>query len=53
MIDYKEMKLKIFLDFTAVMTRRRAQFYDVGAKLREQGVIHPATVILTFDEEKK
>lgn len=53
MIDYKGMRVRIFLDFTAEMASRRAQFYDVGAKLRECGIIHPATVILTFNEEKK
>lgn len=49
--------VRIFPDLTAETAKRRAQFQDVRAKLREagikHGIIHPATLIITFNGETK
>jgi len=56
-LEYKNMKLKIFPDLTTETARKRALFNDVRGKLYwagiQSGLIHPATLILTFNREKK
>ena len=56
-LEYKNMKLKIFPDLTTEMARRRALFNNVRGKLYragiQSGLIHLATLILTFNGEKK
>lgn len=51
------MKVRIFPDLTAETDKRRAQFQDVRARLHEKrikhGIIHPATLIITFNGETK
>ncbi|KAK7888997.1 hypothetical protein WMY93_024557 [Mugilogobius chulae] len=51
------MKLKIFPDLTTEMAKKRASFRETRAKLRDEGVrhgiIHPATLIITFKGETK
>lgn len=52
-LKYNDMKIKIFPDLTAEMAKRRAQFKDLRMKLYQAGIknglIHPATLIITFD----
>lgn len=52
-INFQGMKVRIFLDLTTEM----AQFQDLRAKLckygTRHGIIHPATLIINFKEEKK
>ncbi len=57
-LEYKDMKLKIFPDLTTETATKRAQFNDLRGKLHQAGIkknglIHPATLILTFKVEKK
>uniref|UniRef100_A0A3Q1EJX9 L1 transposable element RRM domain-containing protein n=1 Tax=Acanthochromis polyacanthus TaxID=80966 RepID=A0A3Q1EJX9_9TELE len=54
---FEDMKVRIFPDLTAAVAKQRAQFKDVRKKLREQkirnGIIHPAALIVTYNDEKK
>ncbi|KAL7407241.1 hypothetical protein ABVT39_005488 [Epinephelus coioides] len=56
-ILFEDMKVRIFPDLTAAVAKQRAQFKDIRKKLREQkirnGIIHPATLIVTYKDEKK
>lgn len=56
-LEYKDMKLKIFPDLTTETARRRALFNNIRGRLYragiQSGLIHPATLILTFNGEKK
>lgn len=56
-IVFEDMKMRIFPDLTAAVANQRAQFKDIRKKLREQkirnGIIHPATLIVTYKDEKK
>ena len=51
------MKLRIFPDLTEDMAKRRGSFKEIREKLWnakvKQGIIHPATLIITFREEAK
>lgn len=51
------MKLKIFPDLTTEVARKRASFWEIRGKLKNaavrHGIIHPATLILTFKGETK
>ena len=55
-INFRGMKVRIFPDLTAEMAKKRSQFQDVRAKLREAGIkhviIHPASLIITFKSEQ-
>ncbi len=52
MLKHGEMKLQIFPDLTTDMAKKRATFREVRENLRRAGVrygiIHPATLIITF-----
>lgn len=52
-LKYKDMNIKIFPDLTAETAKRRAQFKDLRNKLYQarikNGLIHPATLIITFE----
>lgn len=56
-MNFGRMTVGIFPDLTSEMARRRAQFKDVRAKLREagikHGIVHPATLIVTFNGDTK
>lgn len=56
-LNFKGMKVKIFPDLTAEMSKRRAQFKDLRMKLHQaeikHGLIHPATLVMTFNGETK
>lgn len=56
-LHVKGMKVKIFPDLTAEVSKRRAQFKDLRMKLHQAGVkhglIYPATLIITFNGETK
>lgn len=55
--EFKYIKMRIFPDLTAAIAKQRAQFKDIRKKLREEkirnGIIHPATLIVTYKDEKK
>lgn len=50
--EIRGMRLRIFADLTAETVRARARFHDVRSRLWsagvKHGIIHPATLILTF-----
>ena len=56
-LHFRGMKVKIFPDLTTEMSKRRAQFKDIRTQLYQakikHGLIHPATLIITFNEETK
>ncbi|ROL52216.1 LINE-1 retrotransposable element ORF1 protein [Anabarilius grahami] len=56
-LHFKGMKVKIFPDLTAEVSKRRAQFKDLRMKLHQAGVkhvlIYPATLIITFNGDIK
>lgn len=56
-LHVRGMKLRIFPDLTTEMAKKRASFRDIRSKLRSAGVrhgiIHPATLIITFKGETK
>lgn len=56
-IHFKGMNVKIFPDLTAEVAKRRAQFKDLRMKLHQAGIkhglIHPATLIITFNGDTK
>lgn len=56
-LQVQGMKLKIFPDLTTEMAKKRARFREIRSKLRNAGVrhgiIHPATLIITFKGETK
>lgn len=57
LFEIRGMKLRIFPNLTAETVRARARFREVRNKLWSAGVthgiIHPATLILTFKEETR
>lgn len=57
MMQIRGMKLKIFPDLTKETAKKRASFWELRAKLKSadvrHGIIHPATLILTFKGETK
>jgi len=56
-LHFKGMNVKIFPDLTAEVSKRRAQFKDLRMKLHQAGIkhglIHPATLIVTFNGDIK
>lgn len=56
-LNFRRMKVKILPDLTAKMSKRRVQFKDLRMKLHQaeikHGLIHPATLIVTFNGEAK
>ncbi|KAK9976729.1 hypothetical protein ABG768_021934 [Culter alburnus] len=55
LFEIRGMKLRIFPDFTAETAKARARFREVRNKLWsagvKHGIIHPAILILTFNEK--
>ena len=56
-MEVRGMKLRIFPDLTEEMAKRRGSFKEIREKLWnakvKQGIIYPATLIITFREEAK
>lgn len=56
-LEIRGMKLRFFPDMTTEMARARASFREVRNKLWsagvKHGIIHPATLIMTFNGETK
>ncbi|CAM4641599.1 unnamed protein product [Leuciscus chuanchicus] len=56
-LQVRGMKLRIFPDLTTEMAKKRAGFHEIRSKLKDAGVrhgiIHPATLIITFKGETK
>lgn len=55
LFEIRGIKLRIFPDFTAEVAKARARFREVRTKLWsagvKHGIIHPAILILTFNDE--
>lgn len=56
-LHFRGVKVKIFPDLTTEMSKRRAQFKAIRMQLHQaeikHGLIHPATLIITFNRETK
>lgn len=56
-MKFQQVKVRIFPDLTVQRAKRTAQFQDVRVKLCEagikHGIIHAATLIITFNGENK
>ncbi|KAJ0037232.1 hypothetical protein NL108_018510 [Boleophthalmus pectinirostris] len=57
LLRVRGMKLRIFPDLTTEMAKKRTSFREIRSKLRDAGVrhgiLHPATLIITFKGETK
>lgn len=56
-IIFENMKVRIYPDLTTEVVKQRAQFKEIRKKFREHeirnGIIYPATLIITYNDERK